>query len=169
VEIHLRHRIALSAERFWALLHTERYEQAVARALGLHAYRELERRERGDEVYRRIEVEGPLPESLEGLARRLGIGGVARYEEEQWTSRSRRRVRWRATPPILQSRSTVEGTVRVEPVDPEHCERVLEGEVRVRMPGLGRLAERSIVSHVGRSYGRTARVAEQIAAEEPPT
>src|SRR5512138_2897655 len=145
--MHCEHRIPLSAEAFWDVLHAPRYEELAAEAAGLDGYRELERRDEPDAVYRRIEARLRLPESLQGLLRRVAPdGGSARYVEEQWRSKSRMEVRWRMRPSILADRSRIEGVVRVEPRGAKHCVRVLDGVVEIDVFGVGRHVERAIVA-----------------------
>lgn len=172
MRLHAVHRIPLGAERFWAVLHSAPYEAAVAEALGLRRYRELERREDAHETYRRLEMEAELPEPLRGLLARIpggaGAAGLARSVEEQWRSRRERRVRWRTTPAYLSGRVRLEGEVRVEPVDADHCDRILEGVVEVRAFGVGGLVERALVAAIESTYARSAEVARRFREPSSP-
>lgn len=167
MRLHAVHRIPLGAERFWAILHSAPYEAAVAEALGLRTYRELERREDEREIYRRIEMVAELPEPLRGILARVpgaaaGAAGLVRSTEEQWRSRSERRVRWKTTPAYLSGRVRLEGEVRVSPVDADHCDRILEGVVEVRVFGLGGLVERALAGAIESTYARSAEVARRF-------
>jgi hypothetical protein len=157
------HEIALSADDFWALIHAPHYEAAVARAAGLGAYRELERREDADAIYRRLRVEAELPPAMRALVEKLGFGVPSGYTEEQWRSRARREVRWRMTPDLLGDRAHVEGVVRVEPHGAGRCLRVLDGVVQVKLFGVGALLERAAVKLVVDAYAKGAELAPSLA------
>lgn len=164
MRIHCEHEIALPADSFWELIHAPRYEAAVAEAVGLRAYRELERREEPEAIYRRLQVEADLPESLRGVLRRLGLQGPVGYVEEQWRSRSRREVRWRMTPGVLAERARIEGLVRVVPRGRGRCVRELEGVVELRVLGVGGVLERAAVSLVTDAYAKGAALAAELGA-----
>jgi hypothetical protein len=159
VKLHCAHEIALPADEFWSIIHSPEYEARAAQAAGLRAYQELERREEPDAIYRKLRVEADLPESLTALLGRVGIAAPTGYVEEQWRSRGRREVRWRMTPGVLADRAHVEGVVRVEPRGARRCLRVLDGEVTVKLFGVGRLLERAAVSLVVAAYEKSARLA----------
>jgi hypothetical protein len=65
MRLRCEHEIPLSA----------RYEAAVAQAVGLRQSRELERREEPKDVYRRLQVEADLPETVAALLGRIGVEG----------------------------------------------------------------------------------------------
>jgi hypothetical protein len=165
MKLRCEHEIPLSADAFWELIHAPRYEAAVAEAAGLRAYRELERREEPDAVYRRLAVEADLPEALRTVLARLGQRGPLGYVEEQWRSRTRREVRWRMTPGAFADRARIEGVVRVAPRGPGRCVRTLEGVVELRVFGVGGVLERAAVSLVESAYAKGAEVAARLGSE----
>jgi hypothetical protein len=167
MRLHCAHEIGMGAEAFWSIIHAPEYEAAVAEAVGLREYREIERREEDDAVYRRIRVVPELSPQLRALLGRITRDPAGAYIEEQWRSKRECSVRWKTTPPFLPDRVRIEGVVRVEPIDEWRCLRVLEGEVRIRVLGLGALAERAVVSQTVETYGKTARVAERFAPDRP--
>jgi hypothetical protein len=162
VKLVCAHRIACSADAFWSMLHEDPYESRWAEAIGLRAYRELERHESPSEIYRRIQVEVALPDALLALIRRAGASGPPSYVEEQWRSRSERVVRWRITPNTFADRARASGIVRVEPRGPASCERFLDGSIEVGVPIVGTLIERMAVAMVVDSYEKGAKLAAQI-------
>jgi hypothetical protein len=162
--MHCAHEIPMAADAFWAMIHSPAYEAAAARAAGLGGYREVERREEPDAVYRRLEVEAALPGALGRLLRGAGVDGPLRYVEEQWRSRTHREVRWRMTPSLLGDRARIEGVVRVEPTAPDRCRRVLDGVMELRLPGVAGWAERAAVKRVTDAYARGAEVAARLGA-----
>ncbi len=159
MKLYCEHEIPLSAEEFWSILHAPRYEAKVAEAVGLGSYRQLERREESDAIYRRMAVSAELPEPLRALARRVVGNASAGYVEEQWRSRSKREVRWRIVPTVLPDRARIEGVMRIEPRGPRCCVRILDGVVELKILGVGRLLERAAVSMVIESYAKGAAIA----------
>jgi hypothetical protein len=162
VKLVCAHRIPLAADAFWSMLHEDPYESRWAEAIGLRAYRELERHESPSEIYRRIQVEVALPDALLSLIRRAGASGPPSYVEEQWRSRSERVVRWRITPNTFADRARASGIVRVEPRGPASCERFLDGSIEVGVPLAGTLIERMAVAMVVDSYEKGAKLAARI-------
>jgi hypothetical protein len=163
VKLHCEHRIPLSAEEFWELLHAPRYEQLVAQAAALDAYRELERRDERDAIYRRIEAHPRLPDSLAALLRRIApSAGSPSYIEEQWRSKTEMEVRWRMRPSILMDRTRIEGVVRIEPRGAKRCARVLDGVVEIDLFGVGRLVERAVVAATIDAYAKGAEAAAKL-------
>lgn len=157
MKLHCEHEIPLSAEAFWDVLHAPRYEALVAEAAKLHEYCELERRDDGDAIYRRLRGRPELPAALAKLVARVAPGaGTPSYLEEQWRSKTHREVRWRMQPSVLPERSRIEGTLRVEPLDALRCRRVLDGVVEVDLFGVGRLVEKAVVSAVTDAYAKAA-------------
>jgi hypothetical protein len=157
------HRIPTSADDFWSWIHAAEFEARVAKSLGLSAYDELERRDEGGELYRKIRVAGPLPASLKPIVSRLVGIEEAVAIEEQWRSRDQRVMRWRITPEVLSDRVSVAGELRVEPAGERHCRRVLDGEIHARILGVGGLLERAAVREVIGAYDVSARAAASFA------
>jgi hypothetical protein len=157
VKLHCEHEIPLSADAFWEVLHAPRYEALVAEAAKLHEYRELERRDEGDAIYRKLVGRPELPDPLARLLRRIAPGaGAPSYVEEQWRSKSRMEVRWRMRPSVLPERSRIEGCLRIEPRSAARCRRVLDGVVEIDVFGVGKLVEKAVVSAVIDAYAKAA-------------
>jgi hypothetical protein len=163
MKLHCEHRIPLSAEAFWDVIHSPRYEALVAEQARLGAYREIERRDEPDAIYRRLEGRPELPDALRALLRRVApSAGSPSYVEEQWRSKSRMEVRWRMQPSFMPERARIEGVVRVEPRDAKSCTRVLDGVVEVDLFGVGRLIEKAVVAATIEAYGKAAEAVRRI-------
>jgi hypothetical protein len=163
MRLYCEHRIPASAEDFWAWIHAPEFEADVAKAIGLREYRELERREEGGEIYRRIRVASALPASMASLVSRIIRVDEAVVIEEQWRSREQRVVRWRMTPAVLSDRVSVSGELRVEPAGAGRCKRILDGAIEARIFAVGGLLERAAVREVSGAYDASARVAATFA------
>lgn len=165
MKLHCEHRIDMSAEAFWGLIHSEAYERRVAEVVGLREYETLERVEDARQVFRRIRVVPAMPARLTALLRRIAGERDSTYFEEQSRSKLQRLVRWRSVPSFLSGRARIEGEVRLEEIDDGHCLRVLDGVVEIRVPGLGLLLERAIASAATEAYAKSAAVANEMARE----
>lgn len=163
MKLYCAHEIPLSAGAFWEILHAPEYERAVAETIGLQEYRELDRREDADAIYRKIRVEADLPSAVHAILKRLGVGEKASYLEEQWRQRDSMQVRWKMTPAVLADRTAIDGVVRVEPKGRARCRRVLEGRIDFRVFGVGGVLERAAVSMVTDAYAKGAEVAGRFA------
>jgi hypothetical protein len=155
-KLYCQHRISRSAEGLWAVLHTPAFEAHLGKAIGLAEYCELERAEDEASIYRRIRVVPSVPAAFRMALRGVGGRGEVGYVEEQWRSKRRMDVRWKMTPFLLADRVRVEGLIRIQPVDDSSCLRILDGEVEVRIPGVGGLIEQAIVSGAVDAYGKSA-------------
>ncbi|MBW2291333.1 MAG: DUF2505 family protein [Deltaproteobacteria bacterium] len=162
MRLHCEHDIPLDAEFFWAHIHASVYEEMSAEAIGLLEYTEVERSENDESIYRKIRVVPGMPDGLHSLLRTMGGGQRVSYFEEQWRSKVVREVRWKITPGVMADRIRVEGVVRVEPMGDASCRRILDGAVRVRLPGVGTLIERTIVENTVAAYAAHALVAARL-------
>ncbi len=163
MKLHCAHRIPLSADAFWEVLHAPRYEALVAEAAALSEYAELERRDEKDAIYRRLHSRPEMPDAMRGLMRRIAPGSDApSYIEEQWRSKSQMEVRFRMVSSVLADRTRIEGVVRIEPRGPTSCMRTLDGVVEVNLFGLGTLVERAIVAAVIDAYAKGAAVVAKL-------
>lgn len=159
MKLYCEHEIARDAERLWAVLHTPAFEERLARAIGIDEYTELEREETSAAVYRKIRVVPRIPSAFHGLLRRFGAAERVSYIEEQWRSCDTMEVRWKMTPSLLADRTHLEGWIRIEPLGEGRCLRVLDGTVRVRLPGVGRAIEKAIVLGALEAYQKSAQEA----------
>jgi len=156
--------IAAGADDCFRILVSEAYDAAVSRRNGLHEYREVAREPAGGEWQRRVMLaSGRVPDAVRPWLDRLGLEG-GQLREEQWRSDAERRLRFRLEVPALGDRVRVEGEVRLEPAGPGTCRRVVEAQVRVRIPLLGAALERAVAGVLAEVHDKGADVLEEIVA-----
>ncbi len=164
MEIQAIHVLPCSAERFWQLYFDDACTRALQDALDLARCDVLEQERRGDLVVMRVHI-APRRE-VPAAVRRVLRDATLAYDEIREIDVGRGLLRWRAEHPMLGRRFACSGTVGVHPEGDARCRRVLDGRIRVHVPGVGRLIERSVAADVGRSYDTSARFIARWIEEE---
>ena len=144
----------VSAAQFEPLFFAEDVNIALCAALGMERTL-LEHRQEAGCLHRRVTIrpERDIPAALRPVLRQVRV----EYTEEMVWRHGSGRGDWRIVPNIFTDKVTAAGSVRF--LDhPEGTERVVEGDVTVRMLGLGGIAERFIVEDIERSFHEAARL-----------
>ena len=162
MKLYCEHEINMSAEEFWSIIHNEGYEQKIVEILPLNKMETLERKEDDKEIYRHLHVIPPIPANMEKLLSKLPGNLDPSYEEKQWRSKSEMSVRWSMVPAMLGKKAEFSGIVRIEAKDANSCLRILDGEVKIKILGVGKLFEKAIVNETIKSYGATAKITNDI-------
>ena len=122
----------------------------------------LERREDASETYvrSRVVINKEVPAMM---AKAIGADRIS-YEQE-----SRRAVgsftnAWNIIPMVLASKFEGSGSTTVRAIA-EGCERVIEGELVVRVPIVGKQMEAKLVESIEQSYNRAGTLAAEMLAE----
>jgi hypothetical protein len=165
MRLHCEHILQIGIDDLWAHFTTPEYERLMAKALSLRQYKELEARPGDREDYRKVLVSPEVPETFSSLLKKVSKDASADYVEEQWKSKSERRLRWKSTPAFLPDRVKIEGDLRFEGIGQAQTKRVLEGVVEVKLIGLGGLLEKAIVKSTLESYDKSAQFAGNFARE----
>jgi hypothetical protein len=137
-----------------------RFEQATKAVAGVKSLEELERREEGPRVHRRIRV---VPERAVPAPFRTLLRDEVAFIEDSVFDRDSLTVQWRSTPSVWSDRLDVSGTTtfRAEGEEGDDVERRLVGEVRVRAGGLGGMIERLLVADMKETHGRIKLLAQR--------
>jgi len=93
-----------------------------------------------------------VPRAVQKMVKSATLG----YVEERLYDADRSCIDWKALHGALGRRFHCQGQFRVEP-EGDGSRRVLEGEIRVRILGVGKLIEKTIASDVERTYDVSAR------------
>lgn len=139
--------------RFVEIYFSEPFNEAVAAHIGLRERTLVESQRLPDgQLRRRVRMVPPvrLPPLLVG---RLGRGGLF-YDEVSVYDPARAVLRYRVES-ALQERVAVKGVISFVP-HPEGVRRIIEGQVRVSLPGLSGRVERLVEREVNRGYERIA-------------
>jgi len=163
-KLQIEHVIPLSADEYWRINNQADFEEFQAPKLRLNAYTEIERREAGGTLHRRIRVEPDIkiPGPLQGLLKK-NLGNQAFYYEETRDipvnpDPKRMAYDWEIHPPALADKLHIAGRFIVEPIDDSSCRRTLTGEVKVKILGLGGLVEKFAAGELQKTYDQIPKV-----------
>ncbi len=165
MRLYCENEIPMSEALFWEHIHDPRYEEMVGTACKLKDYSTIEKEDQPDAVYRKINVVPIIPKQFEALIKKVAKGMDGSYIEEQWRSKTEKVVRWKISLGFLGDRCKFEGIVRIEPIDENRCNRVLDGDVSVKVMGLGKILEKTIVSQTVDAYSKSAGAAKDYVAK----
>jgi hypothetical protein len=127
-------------------------------------WQELEQKDEGERVRRRVKAvppTGDLPGPL-----KAAIGNGAGYEETGVFVRATNRYDARVRPNVLGDKVTVELVFRTEPVDDQHCRRIVDGTVVAKVMLIGGMLEQRMMSDLTRSYEKSAAFTNRFVAEK---
>ncbi|MBI5498240.1 MAG: DUF2505 family protein [Deltaproteobacteria bacterium] len=144
----------ITPDEFWAMLLDKQFDRELQPALGVRQREELERKDDGKRLQRRIRmVPGfPAPAAVQKALDNVEL----EYMEESTYDRERGELHWVITPNVLKERVTARGVVRVRP-EGNGVRRTIDGEVTVRLLGLGGLIEKLVKENTVRSYEGASR------------
>lgn len=120
--------------------------------------------EPGDEVTRmriRYVFDGHLPPA----ARRVLDPEKITWVDESTVHHGRHLTEFRMVPDHYANRMTCEGTYRFDELGPDSTEQVLEGDLIIHYPIVGRLVEKAILMGMRQHLQEEARLLEKLVAE----
>ncbi len=134
-----------------------RFSQATKAAAGAKSLEEMERREEGARVHRRIRVvpDRAVPAPLRALLRE-----EVAFVEDSVFDRDSLTVEWRSTASLWSDRFDLSGRTTFRAAGDE-VERRIVGELRVRATGVGSMIERLLVGDMKETHGRIAQLAQR--------
>lgn len=159
----IEHIIPLSREEYWKILHTPEFETFQAKELGLKVYDEIAREQEGTIIRRRVKVkpEAQLPASVQKIVSSYISLEDLGYIEEQVRYDDKYYLEFRIHPPVLKDRIHIAGVFSLEERDEQSCLRLLEGEIKISMFGVGGIVERFILEELRRTYEKIPGVVEK--------
>ena len=162
MKLDVRHSLPCSPEQFWDLFWDPEFERRLDSSASIHREMlELNPEVDGVQTWRiRFTPERELPRAV---AKLIGNSKLV-YDQESRLDRGAGILEWRVIPQVLADKVTAQGTMRIVPA-PGGCERIVTGEVSVRVPMLGGRIEKTILSNVTDSYDRAAEVIAELVAE----
>jgi hypothetical protein len=148
LKIHITHTYPCDIESFWASWNAQEVTDET------NAITKFQQETLRDEVVdsiRILEQRYVSATELPAIARGMMGGQFITYTVVSHIDRSNNTVEWKATPPAMQEQIHASGTMRVLPHE-DGCERVVEGQVKVGIPMMGKRVEQQIVDVLGKSY-----------------
>jgi hypothetical protein len=157
----IKHRFECEPARLWALIDSAEFDRRLAQESGT-GREVIERREVAGESYvkRRITKKSELPAAMKKV---VGTDRIT-YDQESWHKPGTETLRWKIAPQVLVDRFSGSGTTILR-ATPNGCERIIRGDLTIRVPLLGATMEKKLVEDVSASYDLAARIAVKMLSE----
>jgi hypothetical protein len=157
----LRHAFSCDPDTLWALLEEADFDARLSAATGAERVVVSRTTSGGEEhVVRRISMKRDLPAAMKKV---VGSEKIT-YDQLTWRREGSESLRWEIRPMVLADRFQGRGTTVVR-ATPGGCERVIAGDLTIRVPLLGGAMEKKLVDDVSASYEQAARIAAQMLRE----
>ena len=157
----LKHTFDCDPETLWAITDDEAFEERVAEISDSTRVTVQANDDNGVRYrLRRITLQRDLPAAIKKV---LG-GDRIQYDQETWRPLNENKLRWKITPMVLGDRFTGEGTTRVV-ATASGCQRIITGDLTVRVPLIGSTMEKRLVDDVCASYERAADIIREMLAQ----
>jgi hypothetical protein len=158
MKFEISHELGVSAEALWKNNFNPDLEAVIQKEIRLQEYK-VDSKKQGATTIRSVRVV-PTVDMPTVLKKAIGADTIG-YVEEQRIPAKGMHYEWKTTADKLTDKIDIHGTFRVEPLGPDRCKRTFEGEARVRIFGVGGLAEKFLVSELERQYGQVAGIQER--------
>jgi hypothetical protein len=147
----------VTPSRCASLFFDARFTQATKAVAGAKSLEEVDRREEGARVHRRIRVvpDRAIPAPFRALLRE-----EVAFIEDSVFDRDSLTVEWRSTPSVWSDRFDLSGTTTYCAAG-DDVERRIMGELRVRAAGVGAVIERLVVGDMKETHGRVTLLAQR--------
>jgi hypothetical protein len=165
-DVRIEHVYNCSEDTFWnQIFFDEEYNRRLfAERLKFPVWKEIRREDRGNELFRVVEVVprlGEMPAPLKKV-----VGDNVRYEEHGTYDKQSRRYRIKVIPNKLADKVSVEGDLYTEPVGDGKCKRIFAGKVVAKIFGVGGLLEKRLAGDLEKSYEIGARFTNDYISEK---
>jgi hypothetical protein len=165
-ETRFEHQFSCSEATFWGkvFFDPEYNRRLFLEELKCPDYRLLELEETDEQIVRVHQI-SPRVAGVPGPISSL-IGAGFSYVERDVFTRQSRRMNLVVTPSRLSSKLDIRGVYYTVAEGLHRCRRVFECQVVCKLPGVGGLLEKQIVSDMHRDYELTATFTERYLAEQ---
>lgn len=154
----IEHQLGVSAPDYWRFLFDPELEVAVKQAAGLKRF-DVKTRHEGAAMVREVEV---LPNiEVPAMIAKLVGDNIGYHETDRVPKTGAMRYEWLVVSHALPDKLAMGGSFVVEPAGSRCCQRVIEGEVKVKIFGVGGIVEKFIVFEVEKTYAIVAREQER--------
>ncbi len=161
----LEHEIDCSAERFWALFFDADFTQKmICEGLGFGRCDVGETVDKGDLRMRPMQVTPKL--DLPAAVAKV-LGPKLGYTETGTYNVPKERWHYELKMSVLSDRISIFGDVTVKPLGDDKCIRVSEHGVKIKIFGVGSMAERAAEANMRDGWGKSALWMNRWLAEHP--
>lgn len=157
----LSHHFDCAPEELWSITDDEVFEQRLGEASGSKRDKVADSMDGGVRVVRRrITLQRDLPGAMRKV---IGTDNIS-YDQITRRRMGENELTWEIEPMVLQGRFVGRGTTRVVAAG-AGCERIIEGELSIRVPIVGSKMEKRLVDDVSASYERAAEIVRDMLRE----
>ena len=161
VKLSVRHIFNCSMETFWAMFWDPDDGNRLEEETGVHREMLWLREEGPLKIYRmRFTPDSDLPGPVAKFA---GTKKLV-YEQENRLNTETHVLEWQVFPTVARDKITAKGTMTMRDV-PNGVERLVEGDVKVRVPIIGRRIEKLVLNSVVTSYEHAAGITHKWLAD----
>ena len=153
VELSVKHDLPCTPERFWEIYWDVGFQQKLAQVVRLKEHTVVS--DEDSVTCRTASVFISPQREFPSVVRRVVKNATAAFVEDRRWVKAESCVYWNVRPQALEGRANCQGTLRVT-ATATGCERLIEGEVTVRLMGVGGLVERLVASNVTESLNASA-------------
>lgn len=157
MKMNVRHHLPAPPEVAWREIFSEAYSAAIAAHAGTSSVILSEEVRDGKRLVR---SQVTLAKELSGAAAKVMGSKHLIYILEERIDDASHTVQWRVLVDKVSDKVKAQGVFKIEPAD-NGCERIIQGEVKVAVPFIGRKIEAGIAAELEKSYEATAVFAAQ--------
>ncbi len=162
MKLTVRHTFDCTPEQFWQMLWDPEYERRM-QSTGTARRELIETRDEGAlKVFRyKLTSEKPLPGPV---AKVVGATNLS-YEQVNKYNAQSSLLQWKVIPSVMADKVTSEGTFVVKPIA-GGCERLVDGNITVKILLIGGKVEQAIINDVQQAYELAAKISREYIAEK---
>ena len=149
MKLHIENEFTISADRIVELLLDDEFEKGLWDAIGFTKIEILELKKREGGRYRKAKVTPPT--DLPGFLKRVVGGASGYYEETDWDIATRVN-KWNTYLSEKMRSVNISGAFEVHENGEGKCKRVVDGEVNVKIPIIGKKIEQFLIKETEKSY-----------------
>lgn len=161
MHLSMTQRFACTPDALMSVLDDPSFDARMAAATGV-AREILERREDASGLYVRSRVIANK-EIPAVMAKAIGADRIS-YDQESRRAPGSFDIAWTIIPMVLANKFEGSGTTTLRATK-DGCERIIEGELSVKVPLVGKQMESKLVDNVKESYERAATLANEMLRE----
>lgn len=152
MKMNVRHHLPAPPDVAWREIFSEAYSAAIAAHAGTTSVKLSEEVRDGKRLVRsQVTLAKELPSTA---AKVMGSKNLV-YILEERIDDANRTVQWRVLVNKVSDKVKAQGIFKIEPAA-AGCERIIQGEVKVSVPFIGRKIEAGIAAELEKSYEATA-------------
>lgn len=157
----IRHSFPCTPEALWEIVDAPEFEERVGAITDTRRETVVATDDDGVRV-RRLKVS--LKRDLPAPMRKVLGGDTISYDQETRRKLGTNELTWEITPMVLRDRFVGRGTTKVRATS-SGCERVITGELTIKVPFVGGAMEERLISDVRVSYDRAADLVREMLSE----